>query len=316
MGESTNLKGQIALVAKRFEQFSAKAFAEVENGKSPHPRLSYLFVIVVMTALLLVLSVVVTLILAIATAPTKPLIPKTDVLPPDAFVRPVFVSFFVFLVIMHLLALGIAKLGKAGLQAMEYTYLLLGAFGLLGVTAVGIDEADHGRNFFNDQIAGQRAYFASQADVVESTLCGRYAPTAPSIETRPFCDWITNAKTMAAQPLNGNSSDDRKRIADLFAQAKVLAASLPVGSARTGINSEAWRPFVLFLEFVDADAKSSFDYLLERGGYAAAIDSAVENTKLQSFTIRELGVYLLGFAIALRISKLSVETFGETRKGR
>jgi hypothetical protein len=250
--------------------------------------------------------VILSVLTALVLWPHELLISETDVVRPDAYTWPVLKAFLLFFLIAHLIVLGGARLGKAMLQAVEYSYLILGVFGLFSITTVGVDEALHGRSFFGDQVTRERGVFNMRADVVYFELCRQ---TGLEISTASFCQWIDDAKALAGGPLNADSPEDKMAVSAMIDSGTRLSAELP---SIKNPDQKHW--FDHFALFVGYDAKKSFDYLLQRGSWIAKIDSAIDESQSSLTNARYFGAYLLAFAIALRISKLTIETLGLVRK--
>jgi hypothetical protein len=277
-------------------------------------RSKHLIAVVALSAVFFIISILASFVAAFVVRPSEQLIAGLSVIPPNAFIYPVLIAFGVFWLIAHLIALACAKFGKATLHAMEYCYLILGAFGLFGVAAVGIDEASYARNFYNDQVIRQRGMLKNWMPLVDYDFCSRAAQSIGPMPPEPFCQWLNDAKELAANPLDGNSQDSTRRVTALLERGRQL-----VSQASQVQDAEQKRKIDRFASFIEYDAKNSFDYLLQRGGWIAKIDKAIDDSQSSQSTFKYLGALILAFAIALRISKLSIEAFnlgpakGETK---
>lgn len=310
----------------REDAFNAARVPESEFRRGPHA-----YVVVILTLWLLITGGVCLIGAAAILEMTGALekIPgSVNVVRPTVLVWSLVKTFFVYLLFLHLFAsFWLVKYHKAALQAMEYAYLFLGAFGLVGVASVGIDQAGWWRRLYADEVANMRSNFDFYAENVARPLCGQLGPRLPSIPTAAVCQWIDEAKTLVHRPLDANSTADREEVRKLIEDGKKLDATIPLaararavvegGDKGATIPEDLQRDltenqragFRWFRSVVERVEQRIFEDLLKRGGQIAKIDAEIKETENSLSVTRWFGFFLLAFAIALRITKASVETF-------
>jgi hypothetical protein len=250
-----------------------------------------------LSALFLVLGAIGALIATYAFR-AEPLVPDTDIVDPFSFVVGVFVSFVGFLALLHVAAVWFARpKDKRLLHAIEYAYLILGLLGLVGVTSYGLERV----NYFRDVYANAENTVREETRAKLERL--QKKPSCSFIiggDVNSFCRWLRRAKALTEQtPLRDGD------VQSLFASGKRVVESIGDYDAQD-------RDIAEFIQTVDM-TKAALDIVVERASVVEKLDDVIARTKFPSF-FKLYAFYLLAFAMALRITKISLEMLGIVAK--
>ncbi len=155
---------------------------------------------------------------------------------------------------------------------------------------------------------------------MRTKLCSDDGPKLTAVPRTAICEWFDRAKLLADRPLNGDSDEDNKQVRNLIDEGNKLVA-IAARNERSIDLTDNQRAglfdFKYFVYDVDTDLWG-YKYFLKRGSFIAKIDAELKKYEESSFASpsvwKLLGTLALAFALAVRISKVSVEASGVVRK--
>jgi len=218
-------------------------------------------------------------------AQPPPLIPQTDVVDPSALILSAFAAFVAFLFLIHVLAFLFAwPRDKRLLYAIDYAYLILGLLSLISITSYGIDKATYFRELYANSEQEIRVHTRNYIDTLDRRSNCSYRVMGDVVG---YCSWMRDAKDLTDKPLLAQNDVDQ-----LAKDGTRVIAMLGDGSgeARTQIET----------------VNKALRLALQRADVVRTLEHAISATKFPS-DFKLYAAYLLAFAAALRITKVTIE---------